>query len=246
MLNAIEQGHNVLAYSGELSNERFQEWILLQAAGSDWISLKYDQVKSKNIPTVIQPARERILQWLKGRFYLFSSNEDPASSIADSILEVFTMAARRRGCKLFLVDNIMTALLDATEEENRAQGRFLGSLKRFAVKYGVHVLVVAHPRKTKAGEVISKNDVGGNKMITNLASNVIVVERPDLRVIKARDCGYTRLIECCYAGDSRRVYQASVGDMNKFSWNKEGLTPPSVRADSVPEYGVQFSQQQPF
>lgn len=246
LLNAIEQGHTVCAFSGELSEVKFQEWINLQCAGSEWITLKYDSVKGKNVPVVYPPAQQRIKEWYKGKFFLFSSTEEPTSSIADSILQVFTMCARRRGCKLFLVDNIMTALLDSTDEENRAQARFIGSLKRFAVRYGVHVLVVAHPRKTKAGTPITKDDVGGNKMITNLASNAIVVEKPDLRVIKARDCGYTRLIECCYAGDSRRVYQASVGDMNKFSWNKEGLTPPSVRADSVPEYGVQFSQQQPF
>lgn len=246
LLNAIEQGHTVCAVSGELSASKFQEWIDLQAAGSEWITLKYDPVKGKNVPVVFPPAAQRIHAWYDKKFFLFDSNEELTASIADSIIAVFTMAAKRKGCKLFLVDNIMSSLMDATDEENRAQGRFIGALKRFSVRYAAHVLVVAHPRKTKAGLPISKDDVGGNKMITNLASNAIVVEKPDLRIIKARDCGFTRKIECCYCGDSRRIYQASAGDLNTFSWNREGLKAPSVRADSMPEYGIQLSQNQPF
>lgn len=246
LLNAIQQGHSVCAYSGELSSSKFQEWINLQCAGSDWITLKYDPVKGKNIPIVYPPAAQRMESWYRGKFFLYDSIEEGASSIADSILQVFTMAARRKGCKLFLVDNLMTALMDASDEENRAQAKFMAALKRFAIRYCAHVLVVAHPRKTKAGLPIMKDDVGGNKMITNLASNVIVVEKPDLRIIKSRDSGFERRIECCYCGDSRRIYQASAGDLNVFSWDSSGLTPPSVRADSMPEYGVQFSQVQMF
>lgn len=243
LLNAIEQGHSVCAYSGELPNAKFLEWIQLQCAGSDWITLKYDPVKGKNIPVLYPPAAKRISEWYSEKFYLFDSIEDAVDNTADSIMNVFTVAARRKGCKLFLVDNLMTALSDAGDEENRAQAKFIATLKRFAVRYGVHVLIVAHPRKTKAGEPIKKDDVGGNKMITNLASNVIVVERPNLRIIKARDAGNTRLIECCYCGDSRRIYQTSAGDLYKYSWNRDGLTPPSVRADSMPEYGIQLAQQ---
>jgi hypothetical protein len=55
-------------------------------------------------------------------------------------------------------------------------------------------------------------------------------------------------IPCCYAGDSRRIFQADKGDMNRFSWDKTGLKHPSPRADSMPEYGIQLSQldKQPF
>lgn len=243
LLNAIEQGHSVCAYSGELPNAKFLEWVQLQCAGSNWITLKYDPVKGKNIPVLYPPAAKRISEWYSEKFFLYDSIEDTVDNTADSIMNVFTVAARRKGCKLFLVDNLMTALSDAGDEENRAQAKFIATLKRFAVRYGAHVLIVAHPRKTKSGEPIKKDDVGGNKMITNLASNVIVVERPNLRIIKARDAGNTRLIECCYCGDSRRIYQASAGDLYRYSWDRNGLTPPTIRADSMPEYRVQLAQQ---
>ena len=52
LLNAIEQGHSVCAYSGELTKEKFQEWINLQAAGSEYIGLKYDPVRDIRVPCV--------------------------------------------------------------------------------------------------------------------------------------------------------------------------------------------------
>lgn len=245
LLNAIEQGDNVCAYSGELTKEKFQEWICLQAAGSDWITLKYDPVKGKKVPIVPPDVQSRILDWLRGHFFIYDNQEIFDSNQSDAILKVFTIAARRYGAKLFLLDNVMTALSDS-DEETAAQGRFCNALKRFALRYGAHVVIVAHPRKTKYGEQIRQDDVGGNSAIVRLANSAVVVEKPNLRVIKARDAGLTRLIECVYCGDSRRVYQADKGDLNQFSWNKENLIPPLVRADSMPEYGTFMAQQTMF
>jgi len=135
----------------------------------------------------------------------------------------------------------MTSLSDC-EEETRAQGRFVNALKKFATRFSVHVMIVAHPRKKKAGEQLGKDDVSGNSSIVNLADSAIVVERPDLRVIKNREGGIHRLITCCYCGDSRRIYQADKGDLNTFGWNREGIAPPSVRADSLAEYGIQMAE----
>ncbi|MBR2681529.1 MAG: AAA family ATPase, partial [Exiguobacterium sp.] len=246
LLNAIEQGRSVCAYSGELSPSRFREWLDLQAAGSEYITLKYDPIKNKKIPVVFPPAAERIHQWYDGKFFLYENVDDEKDSISESILRVFTMAAKRKGCSMFLVDNMMTALMDAEEEENRAQAKFVAQLKRFAVRYNSHVLIVAHPRKTKVGTTIGKDDVGGSKYITNLASNVLLISKPDITVLKSRDSGITKFIECAYCGDSRRVYQLSVGDKYNYSWDKAGLTPPSVLARSLPEYGIYMSQTQMF
>jgi len=154
---------------------------------------------------------------------------------------VFTTAARKYGCKLFLVDNLMTALSDS-DEETKAQGRFVNALKRFANRFKVHVIVVAHPRKTKAGESIRQDDIGGNSATVRLAHSAIVVEKPNLRVIKARDSGHLKLIECCYCPDSRRIYQKDKGDQNQFGWNDGSLTKPAKKACDLPEYAVQVGQ----
>lgn len=139
----------------------------------------------------------------------------------------------------------MTSLSDS-DEETKAQGRFVNALKRFALRYNVHVLIVAHPRKTKAGEKMGQDDISGNSATVKLAHSAISVEKPDIRVIKARDAGITPLIECCYCADSRRIYEADKGDCNNFSWSKEDVHLPTLRADSLPEYGVFMSQKEPF
>lgn len=246
LLNAIEQGYSVCAYSGELTKERYQEWTNLQLAGSEYIGLKHDPVKGKQVPFLSYNVQQRLVEYYRDRYFLFDNHSIFDTNQSEAILQVFTAAVRRYGCKLFLVDNLMTALSD-TDEENKAQGRLANMLKRFANQYGVHVLLVAHPRKTRFGEALRQDDIGGNSATIRLADSAIVVERPNLRIIKNREGGIQRIIECAYCQDSRRIYEMAFGDKNRFSWNKEGLEPPPVRADSLPEYGITFAEEKtPF
>lgn len=240
LLSAIEQGHSVCAYSGELTKERFQEWVHLQLAGSQFIGLKHDPIKGKQVPFVSYSVQQRLISYYRDKLFLFNNHEIFDENQSDAILQVFSSVARRYGCKLYLVDNLMTSLADS-DEENRAQGRFANLLKRFAQQFHVHVLLVAHPRKTRFGETVKQDDIGGNSATIRLADSAIVVERPNLRIIKNRDGGVQRLIECCYCQDSRRIYQADAGDLNQYGWDKEGIEPPVIRADSVEEYGVYTS-----
>ena len=244
-LNAIEQGYNVCAYSGELSKEQFESWILYQAAGSDYITLKYDAIKDKDVPVVDYAAKVRILDHIRDHFFLFDNNEIFESNQTEAILQAFTMVARKYGVKLFFVDNLLTALSDS-DEETKAQGRFMAALKRFALRYDVHVVVVAHAKKTKNGEKIGQNDISGNSATSKLAHNAVVVERPNLRVIKSRDTGFQGIIECVYCPDSRRIYQADAGDRYNFTWDKEGLTKPSVLACDNPEYAPKMANNDLF
>lgn len=246
-LAAIEQGYNACAYSGELGKQKFSQWIDLQCAGSDYITTKWDAIRECPIPVVPFDVQDRMREWYGGKFFLFDNDEIFEKNQSKSILDVFTVAARRYGCKLFIVDNLMTALSDC-EDETRAQGEFIVALKKFATRFSVHILVVAHPRKTKAGESMRKDDVSGNSAIVNLADSAIVSERPNLRVIKNREGGIQKIIECCYCPDSHRIYQANRGDFNHFSWNKTGIVPfqGNDRADSFKEYAVTYAENSPF
>lgn len=140
-LSAIEQGWDVCAYSGELPKEKFQQWVFLQAAGSNYITLKYDPIRQIKIPVVPRDVHDRIANWVRGHFFLFDNNEIFEANQSASILQVFTMAARRYGVKLFLVDNLMTALSDC-DEETKAQTKFVNALKKFAIQFNCHVIVV--------------------------------------------------------------------------------------------------------
>ena len=134
------------------------------------------------------------------------------------------------------------------EEELKAQTKFINVLKQFAEKYRVAVVCVAHPRKLHAGKTMSKFDVAGSANIVNMSDATIVIERPDIQVLKSRDSGTEMKIECVYLPCCRRIYEAAVGDLGNYSWDKTGLTPPSQRACDLPEYAPQLSQldRQPF
>lgn len=243
LLNAIESGYNCCAYSGEMNGPEFQNWINLQAAGSDYITLKHDPVKNKLVPYVPADAANAIMNWYRGKLFIYDNNEIFDSNQADAILEVFTTAVRKHGCKLFLVDSLMCATSD-TDEETRAQGKFVNALKRFANKYQVHIILIAHGRKLAPGKTtLGQDDIAGNSATIRLAHSAVVVEKPNLRVIKSRDSGQLRLIECCYCPDSHRIYQKDTGDLNRFSWNDGSIKMPKIKACDQPEYDIQVGQQ---
>lgn len=238
LLNAIQQGHNVCAYSGELSAQKFLEWIMLQATESKYIEAKTDPRSGRVYAMVPQEIQNRIKEWIDGKFFLFDNGYVDGETQEEAILKVFTVCARRYNCKLFLADNLMT-VTSSCDEENKAQARFTAALKKFAVKYNVHVILIAHPRKTKAGETFSSDDVSGSSAITNLADNVINIEKPHIRITKNRDNGILDYITCSYDPCNRRIFQTSYGDRTMYAWNHEGISIPENQAQARPEFTIQ-------
>lgn len=236
-LNALEQGYTVCVYTGEFRADRFQYWINLQAAGSDYITLKYDPVKGKQVPVLPYSVQERVMDWYKGRLLLYDNDEVFDGSQAESILNVFTTAVRRHGAKLLIIDNLMMSVSDQ-EDEWRAQAIFANKLKKFANKYGVAILLVAHARKTKAGEKLNADDLSGASATNNLADVTMAVEAGRIQILKNRDTGILGSIEFCYCPDSKRLYQADSGDKMHLSWDTTGIAKADPRADSLPEYQV--------
>lgn len=245
MLSAVESGHRVCCYSGELSKEKFFSWLTFQCAGPNYVTIKYDSFLQKNIPFVPPEVQHRIQDHLRGKIFLYDNKEIFQKTQAESIIDMFTLGVRRHSCDFFVVDNLMSSLCEE-EEELKAQTKFINALKKFAEKFRVSVICIAHPRKTKTGMPMGKFDVAGSANIVNMSDATIVIERPDIKILKSRDTGTETTIECVYLPDCRRIYEASVGDLSEYSWDKTGLTPPERRACDLPEYAPQLSQQQPF
>ncbi len=237
MLNAIQAGEKVCAYSGELSAQNFLNWIMLQATERKYLDVKPDSRSGKMYACVPYEIQQRIKKWIDGKFFLFDNNQVDSEDPQEAILKVFAICARRYGCKLFLVDNMMSVVSTA-EEELKAQTRFSAALKNFAVKYNAHVLLVSHPRKSKAGELFTNDSVAGSANITNVADNVINVEKPNLRVTKNREFGTTEYIECKYDPANRRIFQANIGDRVVYGWDHSNLNVELNKVDQYPEFKV--------
>lgn len=231
LLEAINQGFPVCAYSGELPAWRFKEWVLLQAAGPDHVIERKDRFSDKtfySVPTAIQ---EQIDEWWKGRFLLFD-NRYPGDE--DSILRMFEYAVRRYGSCVFLVDNLMTARFSLPERDfYRAQSAFTGRLVEFAKKNEVHVHLVAHPRKTDGARTLEADDIGGSGDVSNRADNAFSLTRLSdedaerkgfqtvLRVLKNRSYGELTTIGLEYEPTSRRFYKPETGNPGKrYKWDR--------------------------
>lgn len=237
LLNAIQQGYNVCAYSGELSAYKFLEWIMLQATENKYVSYKTDPRSGKNYACVAPEIQRRIKQWINNKFFLFDNSQVYEESTQDAIIKMFTVCARRNACKIFLADNLMCAMA-GEEDELKAQANFSAKLKAFAVKYKVHVILVAHPRKQKADAVFTSDDIAGSNVIGNLADNIINVEKPNLRITKNRDFGELAYIECSFDPATRRIFQTSFGDRTSYGWDHEGIQIPEFQAAALPEFAI--------
>ena len=165
LLEAIDQGQPVCAYSGELPAWKFKYWASLQAAGPKNLQVRKDQLSGREIPHPTPFAQQMLDEWWRGRFLLYDIGTSTYHDAAN-ILRVFRYAHRRYGAKVYLVDNLMTARFRGNDRDfYRAQSEFVAELASFAHDNNVHVHLVAHPRKTYR---ISDSDevagIGGQRL----------------------------------------------------------------------------------
>lgn len=230
LLDAVDQGCPVCAYSGELSAEQFKSWIVQQAAGPQYTKSIQDSMTGKWFVTVEESVQQKINDWLRGKFFLYDSGVMDSDSIKD-ILEVFTYAVRRHGCCVFLADNMMTM---QTETPSQAlyekQGEIAGRLKKFSRTMEAHVFLVAHPRK---GAVKESDDVSGNSEITDRADNVFIIDKLTeeekeeenfdtvLRITKNRFDGVLDNVKLCFDKSSRRLQSPDTTPGEKvYGWQR--------------------------
>ena len=178
ILNAVEQDNPTATYSGELPAHIFKSWLQMAAAGkSNLKPSKYGDGKF----FVPNNVGERIDRWLTDRFFLF--NNEYGNSVEEVIHDMEELL--ELGVKLFILDNMMSLDLEALEggNTNVKQKSLIVRLKEFAKNNRVHVIVVAHPRKSSA--FLRKNDISGTGDITNVADNVLIVHRVNQDFFKA-------------------------------------------------------------
>lgn len=227
LVRSIAQGRKVCAYSGELPKEQFKRGILPQAAGPRHVDPTPDPYTGRTEYVVPADAQAKIDDWWRGKLLLTDIQRDKAHD-EDNILRLFEYAYRKYGCDVFLVDNIMTAELKAERELGmyRAQSLFVNRLSNFSKRFGVHVHLVAHPRKTGNGQDLSADDVSGTGDVTNRADNVFAVCRADeaeecsarISVLKCRETGGRGNIALEFDEKSRRFYETGKTPYWKMPW----------------------------
>ncbi len=233
LLEAVDSGQAVCAYSGELPAPVFRYWVDLQAAGPGNLIARFDSFKGAEVMYPQPEAVARIREWYRDMFFLYDSF---GSVTDDALLKVLEYAAMRYDCKVFLIDNLMATAIESSETDYyRKQADFVKQVKEFAVKFEVHVHLVAHPRKTRGR--LTKQDVSGAAEITNWADNVFGVYRVKeddresqefdavLDIFKNRFSGrQDESVGLIFEPSSKRFYQPSQPQRKSYSygWEKGG------------------------
>lgn len=220
---AVNQGFPVFAYSGELNDWMFQDWIDRQCAGPDSINVKVYENGYKEY-AINETTLELIHQWYAGNFYLYDNSAIDNDENA-SLLRIVEMAISQYGCRVIFLDNLMTAMDDDLSADlYRQQGSFCRRLAEMARQLNVLIILVAHPRKSLSKE-FRNDDIAGSSNITNLADLVLRYTRPKepedsapriLQVTKNRLTGQVHFgdkgIPLYFDEKSKRIASTKYGD----------------------------------
>lgn len=159
LLGLMRQGERVMIFSGEMLPERQLKRMAKQATGLDRPTPQY---------------LDTLGQWLTDKLWLFNV---VGSATIDRLLEVFLYSSRRYGTTHFVIDSLM--MTDVPEDgpgSMTAQKEAVRKLCDFARKNGLHIHLVAHPRKGQdESRGPGKMDVAGSSKITDGADNVFTV-----------------------------------------------------------------------
>ena len=176
--NALNQGRNIFAYSGELPDYHFRNWLDLQIAGAR--NIKTDKNEwGDSVYSLNDDAAKKLTDYYAGRAYIYDNSAVTQGRLQDVLLGSIRYAAEQLKCQVVLVDNIMTAVDMLDNDAYAVQSGFVKSLKALCAELHITIILIAHPRKTEQGKALMNDDVSGTADITNIADIVLTYSRLD-------------------------------------------------------------------
>jgi archaellum biogenesis ATPase FlaH len=236
VLNAAQTCYKSMIFSGELPAELVKQWIMLPAAGREWI----DDINGfYRVKPQIKPLIER---WLDDKVFIYNNNY---GNRYEQILTDIETLCPQKDVRLIVLDNLMSMdITGALGDRNDQQKSFIQKVVELAKRNKVHIIVVAHPRK-EAG-FLRKESISGTADLTNGSDNVFIIHRvnddfnrratefyPQARAAALAD--YDNVVEICknrlfgamditaglyYEIESRRL-KNSRGECLHYGWQRE-------------------------
>lgn len=246
-LNAIQRGFKVAMFSGELMKEKVKIWLNQVAAGREFVKKVYGYDDFYYVP---KDVTAKIDEWTKDKVFLYDNKYGRNWT---RLLESIKRVVEQKGINLLILDNLMTLDLDAfSGDKNEKQSSFVNSLADLAKQASIHIILVAHPRKSMT--FLRREDIGGSGDITNLADNVYIIHRINKDFVKrapeflgieeviriSENEGYSNIVEVCknrfvgsvdnifgyyYEPETKRFMQSRTEHV-VYGWN-----PPIIQQD---------------
>ena len=225
---SLEQDKPAWMFSREMPGWMEKSWLNYIMAGGHHVKTYEDRNGAKYYK-VTPTAKSQINEHYSNKWFLY---RDDWSNKLDDLIVSMEDSVRKYGTKLLILDNLMTIDLDSNENsELLKQTECINKLIRFAMKYSVAVVLVAHPRKMPKGEEVGIYDISGTSNIINLAHRTIGLRRIDkereksshdvcLTLIKDRMRGKAgKRINMYYDVPTRRFYTNEAEYEYQYSWD---------------------------
>lgn len=232
----IDNGDPVFLFSKELPERLSANWFNTIIAGRRNMVQKQNMDGEKYY--VVPYSTQKTMQNFYSKKLFIYKDDEPNDY--ESVLKSAEECVRKFGCKLIVLDNLMMLDLKCNEsEKNTAQTNLINLLIKFAVKFNVAVVLIAHPRKTQdSNSDIEMYDIAGSSNIINLAMRSIGLRRVSkkekedekckwknydvvLTVMKDRMFGKSDVqIGLWYDLVSRRFYTDYAEYDAQFAWDK--------------------------
>lgn len=168
-IEAVNQGYKVAMFSGELTNLNTLNWLVLQASGRD----KVLETQYEGFYHATMDAQAKIDKWLDEKVYIY--NNDYGNQF-EWITEKLKEVVEEKKIDLVILDNLMALNINSLDRDKfMQQSLFVEMLENFAKQSNIHILFVAHPRKSNA--FLRLDDVSGSNDIINRVDNAIILHR---------------------------------------------------------------------
>ena len=233
--HCIQNNEKVFLYSGEMSDNKIQNWLYRQMIGTNKQYLRTIVTKYKDKVEPLPAVVKAIKTWHKGKFFLFDRNERKVLGDLKKFFDTMEIASKRYGIKLFIIDNLMAVLEENADSLYSDQANFVQRCKDFAINQNCHVVLLAHPNKEKK-EVkkgsegnLEKTDISGSNNIPNKADNIIAIERvwdeegdcdAIITCLKDRESGQRKAFKYLFSRETLRFYNDWTKENVVYGWEK--------------------------
>ncbi len=230
ILNACDKEFRIGLWSGEMQSWRIKHWLYQIARG---IHSDSDLVNGL------------IEQWLNDRLFIYNNNY---GNRWEDLFESIRTLVESQGVNLVVLDNLACMDINRNNmDKYEQQSVFVKALAEYAKQAAIHIILVAHPRKSFG--VVRKHDISGSYDLSNMADNVFIMHKVNddfkkgakefwkesevtdyskfdslIEVAKNRDMGDERVLGLFYERYSKRL-KGDYTEILHYSWERHYNSP---------------------
>lgn len=168
-IEAVDQDYKVALFSGELTPKNLYRWMILQAAGKHAVH----ETQFENYFQPNSDAELYISKWLDQKLFTYNNH------YGNNFIEVSKQLGKcvtEHKVDLVILDNLMSLNISMLEQDKYLrQSAFVERLEDFAKEANIHIIFVAHPRKSMG--FLRLDDVSGSADIGNRVDNAFIIHR---------------------------------------------------------------------